>query len=283
MVKKMKHRLVLVLMLLVCVFVITPGYAVAQITLVGETVQRAEALPGEQYTGYVMIHNETDSVLTLKIYQDEVSALTSFDQGDQIVTINRSNAGWVTHAAQRMTIRSGEVARVPYEVVVPLRMDTEPPAGTYWSTLTVDVVALGASEFVRPYSRHRLTDIATEITGTGDAGLAINVVNVKGERDSKQLEAVMVNTGDMLVKPQVWFELYDAAGNLKERVEGKADWVFPGGFDRVVADIAHVRPAVYEAQVVVDAGDDNIFGASFTVDMTGVGRVAQSRIIRTSY
>ena len=128
-----------------------------------------------------------------------------------------------------------------------------------------------------------MTDIATEITGTGDAGLAVNVLNIKGERNSKQLEAVMVNTGDMLVKPEVWFELYDEAGNLQERLEGRADWVFPGGFDRVVADVAHVRPGVYEAQVVVDAGEENIFGASFRVDMTGVGRVAQSRMVRTSY
>ncbi len=273
----MKNRLFYVLMLCFC-FIIQPAtIAKAQITLVGERIQNHQALPGEQYTGSVMIHNETDSVLTLRIYQDEITALTSFDRGDKIITIDRSNADWVTHASEQMTIQSGEVAQVEYQVVVPLKMGIEPPQGTYWSSLSVDVVGLGASAFRKPYSRHHLSDIATHITETGTPALAINSLKMKGERHDRKLEAVMTNTGNALVKPDVWFELYDTAGNLKERVSGKADWVFPGGFDRVVADVSHLKGGVYEAQVVVDAGDNHIFGSSYTINMTGIGTVADSK------
>ena len=164
-------------------------------------------------------------------------------------------------------------------MTVPIRYDAEELGGTYWSTLAVDVVALGASEFIKPYSRHRLAEIATDVQGTGDTGLAINTLKIDGDQSSarRNLEAVMINTGDVLVKPDVWFEIYNVAGKLEDRVAGNVDWVFPGGFHRVKADVSHLGPGVYETQVVVDAGENNIFGSSYTVDMTGLGRVAQSR------
>lgn len=273
----MKNQTLFVLALLLCFLLIPSQYATGQVSLVGEKIQRTQALPGEQYTGTVMIHNESDSALTVRIYQDEITALTSFDTGDKIITIDKSNADWITHNSDRMVIRSGEIATVNYQVSVPIRFDSQAFGGSYWSTLSVDVVALGQSEFIKPYSRHRLAEITTDIKGTGDTGLAINTLKLDGAADSKQkLEAMMINTGDVLVKPDVWFEIYNAAGKLEDRVPGTADWVFPGGFHRVKADVSHLRPGVYETQIVVDAGSDNIFGASYSLDMTGIGRVAQS-------
>ena len=272
----MKNPTLFVLALLLCLLV-QPAYS--QITLVGDDIQRTKALPGEQYSGTVMIHNETDSTVTVKVYQDAITALTSFDRGDKIITIDKSNADWVSHASERMVIQSGEIAEVNYQVTVPIRYDAEELGGTYWSTLAVDAVALGASEFIKPYSRHRLAEIATDVQGTGDTGLAINTLKIDGDQSSarRNLEAVMINTGDVLVKPDVWFEIYNVAGKLEDRVAGNVDWVFPGGFHRVKADVSHLGPGVYETQVVVDAGENNIFGSSYTVDMTGLGRVAQSR------
>jgi hypothetical protein len=273
----MKNQTLFVLALLLSLFLLSPQDATGQITLVGEKIQRVQALPGEQYTGQVMIHNESDSALTVRIYQDEITALTSFDRGDKIITINKSNADWITHSSDRMVIRSGEIATVNYQVSIPVRFDSQEQGGSYWSTLAVDVVALGQSEFIKPYSRHRLAEITTDIKGRGDTGLAINTLRIDGKAERTQnLEAVMVNTGDVLVKPDVWFEIYNVAGRLEDRVPGTADWVFPGGFHRVKADVSHLRPGVYETQVVVDAGANNIFGASYTVDTTGIGRVAQS-------
>ena len=266
------------LTLVVCFFAALPAQnANAQITLVGERVQKVHALPGEQYTGSVMIHNEADHALTIRVYQDEITALTSFDRGDEIVTISRSNADWVSHTSEKMTIQSGEVAELAYQVVVPLRLDTEPPSGTYWSSLTVDVIAMGSTaEARRPYSRHNLTDIATQIKGTGDASLAINSLHVMGDPVEKKLQAAMVNTGDLIVKPDVWFELYNASGSLETRVAVKSEWIYPGALNRVVAEMPELVPGIYEAHVVVDAGEDRIFGKSYTLDLTGIGTVAQT-------
>lgn len=256
--------------------------ATAQVTLVGDKVQTVQANPGERYTGAVMVHNELDTPLTIRIYQDEITALTSYDRGDKIVTINRSNAGWVQHATERMVLQAGEVAAIDFEVDVPEVMAAEGstghPTGTYWSSLSVDVIALGDKEFRKPYSRHHLAEVATHITDTGETNLAINAVKLVGGTDGKTLQAMMVNTGDLLVKPEVWIELYDTAGNLQERIPGATQWIFPGGFDRVSADLANVKPGVYEAQLVVDAGKDHIFGDSYTLDMTGLGSVAHSRL-----
>lgn len=280
----MKNRLCFTLLLFfVSLIVLQNQEANAQVTLVGDKIQAEYVSPGDQYTGSVMIHNESESVMTVRVYQDAVSALTSFDSGDEIVTIDRSNAGWISHNAEKMTIQPGQVAKVEYQVVVPLTMGAEPPTGTYWSSLTVDVIALGSSEYRKPYSRHYLTDIATHIEGTGKAGLAINNVKMLGDRDARRLQAMMINTGNTLVKPMVWFELYDTSGNLEGRIAGKSDWVFPGGFHRVTADVADVEPGVYETQIVVDDGKSQIFGASFTVDMTGIGTVAQTHMQRTTF
>ncbi len=264
-------------LLLLYPFFQTEQVAMAQVTLVGESVQNVDAKPGERYAGSVMIHNELDSAITIRIFQDEITALTSFDRGDEIVTINRSNAPWVTHSASRMVIQSGEVASVDYEVQVPTTVAAESPEGTYWSSFSVDVVAIGSAEFRRPFSRHHLVEVATHIQNTGKTDLAINSVKLIGNSNSKSLQATMVNTGNLLVKPEVWVELYDIAGNLQTRISGSGNWIFPGGFDRVSADLANLKPGVYEAQVVVDAGADQIFGESYTIDTTGLGTVAHSR------
>ncbi len=279
----MLNRLIYALtLLLLCPLFQTEHVAMAQVTLVGESVQNVDAKPGERYAGSVMIHNELESAITIRIFQDEITALTSYDRGDKIVTINRSNAEWVTHSAERMTIQAGEVTSIPYEVAVPATIATENPEGTYWSSLSVDVVAIGDAEFRRPFSRHHLVEVATHIQNTGTTGLAINSVKLVGGSDGKALQATMVNTGNLLVKPEVWVELYDTAGNLQERIQGSTDWIFPGGFDRVSADLENLKPGVYEAQVVVDAGEDQIFGNSYTLDMTGFGTVADSKMHNVS-
>ena len=70
----MKIRNQFVLTLLCCfLFMQFPATAQAQVTLVGEDVQQIVATPGEQYASSVMIHNESDSTLTVRVYQDRIT------------------------------------------------------------------------------------------------------------------------------------------------------------------------------------------------------------------
>ncbi len=273
------------LLKLLCCFLITSSINPlhAQIVLVGDNVEQTMASPGDQYSGSVLIHNESDSALTVRVYQDGITALTSFDTGSEIKTIDRSNADWIKHTSGRVTIQSGEIAEFAYQVVVPLRLTTEPYAGTYWSTLSVDVVALGASEFVRPYSRHRLAEVTTQIEGSGEKEIAINSFKLVGERKERKLQAVVINTGNVVVEPEIWFELYDVSGAFRERIAGTSKTVFPGGFDRPQIDVSHLKPGIYEAQIIIDAGEDKVFGTSCTLDMTGTDRIAQTGVRRTIY
>ncbi len=47
--------------------------------------------------------------------------------------------------------------------------------------------------------------------------------------------------------------------------------------------MSHLKEDVYEAQVVVDAGYDHIFGASYTINMRGMGTVADAKAPNLAY
>lgn len=104
--------------------------------------------------------------------------------------------------------------------------------------------------------------------GRGEFDLAVS--NFKYEPDSKAgttLQLDLRNGGDLMRDPQVWVELYDASGKLVGRFEGVRKRLYPGSVSRQRIDLGSLESGAYNALILVDAGEDELFGAQYAVNL----------------
>ena len=79
------------------------------------------------------------------------------------------------------------------------------------------------------------------------------------------VQAEIHNSGELMIEPAIWFEFYDAAGNLYDRLKGQPVRIYPNGKNLQFVSVNDFDPGDYEVLLVVDAGGENIFGAQYTV------------------
>jgi hypothetical protein len=64
-----------------------------------------------------------------------------------------------------------------------------------------------------------------------------------------------------------WVELYDANGIHMGRFEGNRVRVYPGACARTKIDLTSMPEGTYKALAIIDAGGDNVFGATVTLKL----------------
>jgi hypothetical protein len=82
------------------------------------------------------------------------------------------------------------------------------------------------------------------------------------------------NAGRVMIQPQILVEIYDVQGNLMERFEGDATRLYPGMSNRQQVSVSHLPADNFEVLRVVEAGEENSFGAQYTLDLKSADRVA---------
>ena len=121
-----------------------------------------------------------------------------------------------------------------------------------------DEMTVGISTRVR-YAFNFVTHIGT--TGTIQpeiAGATLTLV-----ADTPTLGIDIANAGTRMLKIEIWTELYDDSGSLVARRDGTPSRVYPSSSRQYQIGLADVSTGDYTALVVIDAGDNNVFGASF--------------------
>jgi hypothetical protein len=218
----------------------------AQLVLRGPIADDRFVQPGDVYDGSFVIENTGAAAVEVDVFPDASARLTAA----------RSNAGWVDVGPARLTVPSGEARRVFYAVRVPELIGGGVPLGTYWSHVTVTGGGHSAA-----------LQLATHIVGTGVTDLAFREVAVRREEGVPVIETSFENTGDVMVQPAIWVELYTPAGELVDRLTAGSARLYPGDSLAHRLPIEAVDAGIYEALIVVDAGGEHIFGAQYTLDL----------------
>lgn len=123
-------------------------------------------------------------------------------------------------------------------------------------------------------------EFASHIMRTGRAKVAFDGVKVVENEDRDLiLHAGYTNTGKIMIEPEIWVEIYDTAGNLLDRMQGDPRRVYPGMTSKQSISVTHILPGTYEVLLVVDAGEDNIFGAQYTLDLTPKGIASRQGLV----
>jgi hypothetical protein len=105
--------------------------------------------------------------------------------------------------------------------------------------------------------------IVTNVGAAGTPRIKFLEKKLLTGEDKIILQMDLENTGERWLSPRVWVELYDGRGTLVGRFQGGKKRIFPGCSVRHKVDLSGVAPGKYKALVVVDNGDQYVFGAKY--------------------
>jgi len=269
--------LIILIVLLLVGFLTKPAYG--QISVRSPLSDDRYVEPGTSYEGAILIKNETDQPQQAKIYQTDY--LFFFDgsnyYGDPGST-HRSNAPWVQFSPTILNLPPGQMLAVNYLVDVPDDFDDIVPEGSYWSMLMVEAIPQESMEStlsdlqpdqhgVRQVMRYGI-QVASHIRGSGRGEIEfINSNLLEEEDESTLLRLDLENVGTMMVRPNVWVELYDENGTLYGRKEAPRSRIYPGTSVQKQINLGILNAGTYKALVVVDAGEDDLFGAEYQFEI----------------
>ena len=241
------------------------------IQVAGALTHEYEVAPGASIEGSILIQNpnETPQEVNVSLSDYLFYADGSTYYGDP-GTMPRSISRWVTFAPKQLVIPGGEEATVRYTLQVP---DDARLRGTYWGVFLVEPVDPGSSGSSLPASKDKVSvgvrqvfrfavQVVAHVGQTGTRQLKFAKVQL-GVRDGKrQLLIDVENTGERWLRGILWVELYTKDGALVGRFDAGRLRMYPGTSVRYTVDLAGVLAGSYKALIVIDCGDDDVFGAN---------------------
>lgn len=246
------------------------------IDILGELTQRMSIAIGAAGQGQILLQNNTEKPEVVRIYQTDylfyADGRTLYDKPG---TNARSNAKWITLTPDQIMVPAKGNATINYTIKVP---DDKSLHGSYWSMIMVEPipeasltppkgteknpVAYGVTTIIR-YGIQIICDV-----GAPERGM-IRFANKRliSDKNQRVFQIDIENTGSKLLAPLVWTELYGNSGTSVGRFEAGRAKVYPGCSARFVIDLSKVPPGTYKAIVVADNGDEDVFGAQYTLDV----------------
>jgi hypothetical protein len=240
---------------------------------VGSLTLERESQPGDVYSGSITLTNNGNVAQDVAVYQtDYLFYSDGSNQFGDPGTTARSNARWITFSPRSLQIPPHNSSQISYRVIVP--QDTT-LIGTYWSMIMIEEVPLASDTAiylaknqagirqVTRYGAQCITQIGQ--SGTRQIKFARSGL-VENEEKKIELQVDVQNTGERWIVPSAWVELYDGEGKLAGRIDGERKRVFPGTSVRLRFGLDGLTHGKYKALVVLDNGDQNVFGAKYDLE-----------------
>ena len=261
---------------LIIFLVLLPEFCPARVRINGSLTREKTVEPGETYEEVILLMNSEETSCEVKVYQTDYMFFCDGrnmygDAGHE----SRSNAKWLTLNPNRLIIPPHEKASVYYSIEVP--EDTH-LTGTYWSMVMVEQIPATSPESIVSRENDKITmSVQTVIrygiqiiTHIGDTGIRkIRFLDKKlMSLDGKKIFRIdFENIGDRSLSPSLWAELYNRDGRSMGKFEGRKARIYPGCSIRNDIELAGITPGKYKALVVIDNGDDHIFGAQYDLEI----------------
>ena len=120
---------------------------------------------------------------------------------------------------------------------------------------------------IRQITRYGV-QIATHIRSNQKVDVVIEGVELTQENIGEPvLRLAFENSGNVLIVPETWIELYHSNGELAKRIPGHQSRVYPGTSVAHRFDLSNTPQGSYDALIVVDGGNDNLFGAQYRINL----------------
>ena len=247
----------------------------AQITVRGRLAHDVDVIPGQTIMGSVVVDNETAQPQQAKIYlKDYMFYADGTNSYDDPGTGMRSNASWVQFSPQAATVPPGGSVTVSYSISIPDSVG----AGSYWSMLMVEGVDANSAESTSGDSPDREMGFR-QVTRYGvqlavhlrdDAELNVEIDSIRLVADDvgdTLFQADVTNIGTFMLHPTVYLRVFAEDGTEHGPFDGIQFRIYPGTSVRQRIDLSSLPPGTYQALLVVDNGDDAVFGGQYELTL----------------
>lgn len=229
-----------------------------------------EVVPGGIYRGVIEIQNTSEIAQAVQLrsydYRYNSDGETFYDEPG---SHGRSNAKWVDLSPAFLTLAGKEKTTVAYEIKIPDNADLY---GTYWSVVMVESVnalddeALRKGVNINTQVRYAV-QLSTTIAKKGKKNLSFTKAEIKNEDGQRFLAIDIENPSDCLLTPQVSAELFDENGQSIAILDSDKRKLYPGTSVRFYVPIKNVPNGSYQAMVLADCSDENIFGVNVSLEI----------------
>jgi hypothetical protein len=247
-----------------------PLQARGQIAVIGNAVDEHPAAAGQRYDGTIVVRNLTTQSQPVRIYQtDYMFFADGSSHFDSAGSTPRSNARWVTPGTRSLTIPPSADVTLTYVVQVPA---IDSLRGTYWSAIMVEAAptappVTGARQLGIGSVIRYAVQVATQLPDVGARRVRLTKSAFASDTaGTRRLDVIVQNTGDRAYRPNLWVELYDAAGVLRGRLEHQRGLLYPGTSVKQSFTFVSLPRGSYKALFFADTGDDTVVAAQYRLD-----------------
>lgn len=255
---------------------ITMGQAIYAVEVIGELTRIISIVPGGEHEGKIVIKNNSDLPEDIRITQSDY--MFSAEGGGVFGkpgSESRSNALWIAVTPDHVTLSSQEKTSIAFRIKVPSKNTLK---GTYWSLINVDPIPEGTLEPFRKETTDQLRIGLQTVIGYG-VQIITNVGDISGGslqfsnpelilKDPDYIFMLNVGcTGDSMLIPDTWMDLYDSKGGHVKKVTGGAFFVYPGCSRTLKLPLGKLEKGLYKALLIADCGNDQVFGGQYELEI----------------
>ena len=272
-------------------FLLLNSLAFAQLSAIirGSVVE--DARPGEVIQAKITIVNPIEKEILTRVYVADYQIDLVGEQFTDADTTKRSNASWVNFTDNERIIAPRTTVEIPVEIVIPADSNIE---GSYWSMIMVEAQAQtvmepdpskeGIAAFgLEIVNRHALNVITTVGNGYADLSFS-NPALFTGESGGNLFSVDAENVGNRIATADVYLEIYSIQGQVLGRIDAGRIYIRPENpvnftFDftnvsnlieetnSIGTEVIALESGTYNTLMIVDAGNDEIFGARYTIEL----------------
>lgn len=269
----------------VVAFIVTLPWSTAQAQLVsvtGNLSPQFELAPGVVRQGSFVVKNPADVAQRVQIYlRDLLSDDPSRVSYPSAGSIDRSLAPWIELHDSDFTLEPGESREVSYTVRAP--KDFANPVGTYWAVVMIESVTERADSSPldsisdNSYSlrlgvrfRHAVlvrgtfSERGARLIAFEQPGVSLDPANPT----ERLFHVDVINRGDSDEQALASLDLYDERGLPVNQFEETINRLLPDESKRLQWKLGALEPGNYQAVLLIDAGQGDIFGARYRFGVT---------------
>lgn len=220
--------------------------------------------------GNVVIRNTGEKIKRAKVYKTDVyhycTGETNFDEA---VNRDRCSAKWTTISDNELILQPGQTFTLTYALNPPESLEK---SGSYWAVIMVEEMEdLDTTLPNAGVKVNALVRYAIQIIGNYEKEaikqLDILDVSLDTSKGYNQVKVSIQNPGNILMKPIMILEIYDTDGSQIARKEIPYQKIYPGFCKLFEIPITDVPSGKYEAILVADCGDENIYGLKLELEV----------------
>ena len=222
--------------------------------------------PGERYSGSLIIHNNSTSEVSLKIYWEDFKYKAPYDGSKDFMpagTLPGSARDWVVFSPQTFTIPPNSQQSVDYTVIVPsqiqeghygvLFFETSNPSAEAKEAVNI-VERIGTLFFIEPKTKNKQALLQNPAIKGGSVVMDY------------------VNQGNIIEIPHTTYYIMQDSGEVALRGEAKKLYVPPGASASLEIPVKKKLAAGHYTLMVnsdLEQGDVAVKEAALTVDDSG--------------